>query len=164
MNNKALIVFVVLFAIVIAFKMNEKSSGGGSSSFNIESLDDNFYANEQNFQDEPTLTILSFWATWCGACKQSIPIYNELYDDYYDEGLEIIGFSKENLSTLKDFNYSANLEYPLYHDVGGLAMNRYAIKAYPTTIIVDSDGDVLERFIGGKSKENLDGIIRKYLK
>ncbi len=53
---------------------------------------------------DPVLTgkplIVEFWATWCPPCRTSIPHLNEVYKKYKDKGLEIIGVTDEDLSTV----------------------------------------------------------------
>ncbi|WP_431216314.1 TlpA disulfide reductase family protein [Puia sp. P3] len=43
------------------------------------------------------LVILDFWGSWCGACRQSHPHLKQLYAQYKDKGLEIIGVANENV-------------------------------------------------------------------
>ena len=98
--------------------------------------------------------LIDFWATWCGPCKNEIPILVELYKKYHDKGFEIIGISLDrDLNGLKEFLRSNEIEWPQYFD--GKSWNnkissRFSISSIPSTILIDKDGIVLRRCLRGK--------------
>lgn len=141
-----------------------RSFMGSNIGSKTKELGENFYANKQNLNKKAKVTILDFWATWCAPCRHTLPILNELYGKYSNHGLEVVGISTEKLNVLKNFNIKSKLNYPLYNDISGLENRRYGVKAIPTMLIVDSDGYVVETFVGSISKLNLEQAIRKYLK
>ena len=49
------------------------------------------------------VTVMEFWATWCGPCKAGMPHLSELQKEYADQGVTIIGVSREEPKTVKDF-------------------------------------------------------------
>ena len=49
------------------------------------------------------VTVVEFWATWCGPCKVSIPHLNQLYIDLAPRGLQVLGVSDEPISKVKPF-------------------------------------------------------------
>src|SRR4051812_18415024 len=55
--------------------------------------------------------ILEFWATWCEPCRESLPHMNELCKTYKDQGLEIIGITKEDEGTIKTFTKDVPVEF-----------------------------------------------------
>ncbi len=132
----------------------------GSKAKNIAG---NFYANKSEKSTQPKLTLLDFWATWCGPCRQTLPIVAELYNKYASKGYETIGISTESLSTLKKFQQGHAAPYPLLNDANGTVSAFYGVKALPTLAFVDQDGYIVKVFTGAPSKQMLESIIKKYL-
>lgn len=92
------------------------------------------------------ITIIDFWATWCKPCLSSIPKFNELYDEYSDKGLNIIGISIDsprNVSKVKPFTSSLGIEYPILLDTNSELIARLNINAVPTMIMIDRQNNVL---------------------
>ena len=55
---------------------------------------------------EDNVTVMEFWATWCGPCKAGMPHLSELQKAYADRGVTIIGVSREEPKVVKDFSPS----------------------------------------------------------
>lgn len=111
------------------------------------------------------LTIIDFWASWCGPCRQEMPRLVQLYSGYKDRGLGIIGVSlDEERSAWESAVSLMNMQWTQLSDLQGwnnAAAVKYGINSIPFTIVVDSDckvlatglrGDRLEKFVADKLK------------
>lgn len=107
-----------------------------------------------------TLTIIDFWASWCGPCRQEMPRLVKLYEAYKDKGLGIIGVSLDEDRTAWETAVARmNMSWPQLSDLQGwdnAAARTFEVNSIPYTIVVDSDcnivakglrGDRLDRFV-----------------
>ena len=99
----------------------------------IEFNGDNFQ-NEVLSSDQPVL--VDFWAPWCGPCKQLGPVIDELAGEY--EGKAKIG--KVNVDNNQDL------------------AAQFGIRGIPTVILFKG-GEVVQNFVGLKSKEDLSTAL-----
>jgi cytochrome c biogenesis protein CcmG/thiol:disulfide interchange protein DsbE len=111
------------------------------------------------------VVIIDFWATWCPPCKAEIPGFVELYKQYADDGLEIIGISLDrgDLSVVSNFVKNFNVNYPIVYYRDEVIMNYGGIQSIPTTFVVDREGKIVERLVGYKPKEFFDSLIQSLL-
>ena len=100
------------------------------------------------------VTILDFWASWCGPCRQEMPEMIKLYNDFKDKGLGIIGISLDNE---KDAWMMAidklQLTWPQMSDLKGwenAAAQMFNVTSIPHTIVVDQQGKILRRGLRGE--------------
>lgn len=91
-------------------------------------------------QGKPLL--LEFWATWCGPCRENIPHLNELHKKYGPRGLQVIGVSQENSSTVERFMESVPMHYTVAQDVKGNLSDYFRIDAIPHAFLIDRQGNV----------------------
>ena len=90
------------------------------------------------------VVFLNFWATWCPPCREEMPSMQTLYDELADEGLEMLAVNVlEDAETARGFIEEEGFTYPVLLDTNGRVMIRYGVRAYPTTYIVDREGNVL---------------------
>jgi thiol-disulfide isomerase/thioredoxin len=112
------------------------------------------------------VTVVNFWATWCGPCVVETPALVALRNEWKDRNFEIVGISmdEEGLSVIGDFAERFDISYPLIHDLGPLAEKFGGVYALPTSFVVDSNGEILHRFIGvfpvEEMREELDQLIQ----
>ena len=95
-----------------------------------------------DFKGKPIL--LNFWATWCGPCKAEIPALNELYAQYKDQGLAIVGISATTTSPRCASSRRA-LSDELHGRHGARARRSRSkpsgpVWAIPTTFFIGRDG------------------------
>jgi thiol-disulfide isomerase/thioredoxin len=86
--------------------------------------------------------ILEFWATWCEPCRDGIPILNETYKTYKDQGLEIVGITKDDAATVRGFSKEIPIKFPVALDPTNSVAGLLGITIIPHTIIVNRSGRI----------------------
>ena len=92
------------------------------------------------------LTVIDFWATWCGPCIRSIPALVDLSEEYEDQGVRFVGVnvdSPRNLSKVKPFARSLGVTYPVLLDPASELMAALNVTAMPTLLLVNADREVV---------------------
>ncbi len=107
------------------------------------------------------VVLVEFWATWCGPCVASIPVYNELNSTL--TGVEIIAVSNEPVEVLRAFAAERTIDYQIAYDVEGETTSEYWITAYPTLFVIDKWGVVRHVHIGAGHSDELMGEIEVLL-
>jgi peroxiredoxin len=110
--------------------------------------------------------LVNYWATWCGPCKKEIPEFNELYAEYKDRGLVILGISADDdPETLRAFASEMSMEYPVLvgKDRDDVLDAFGPLVGYPTTFIVGRDGSVCETHLGPGTREDFEKTIKALL-
>tara|TARA_B100001123_G_scaffold171486_1_gene197262 strand:+ start:142 stop:843 length:702 start_codon:yes stop_codon:yes gene_type:complete len=119
--------------------------------------------------------MLTFWGTWCGPCRREIPDFIRLYDEYNDDGLEIIGVAvqsgtPENIKRFSDYykiNYTilTDIEryesYRAFHDYG--RVTGVGTRAVPTTFLIDRDGYIVKTYRGARPGSVFYNDLQPYL-
>ncbi len=89
------------------------------------------------------VVMVNFWATWCGPCRQEMPLLDELYSRYQRVGFSLLGVNIDD-NTAKAMNMVAELgvTFPVLFDSRKEVSKLYQVKAMPVTILIDREGTV----------------------
>jgi cytochrome c biogenesis protein CcmG/thiol:disulfide interchange protein DsbE len=100
---------------------------------------------------------LNFWATWCPPCRAEIPDFVEVYKEYKNKGMEIIGLSVDEMSEedLMAFVEKYEIDYPVAFATEKIVGDYEPGQYIPTTIIIDKQGKIRHRYVGLIRKEAL---------
>jgi peroxiredoxin len=92
-------------------------------------------------------TLLIFWATWCGHCKQMNQKLKQLYPDLNQAGVEIVSISLDDQpDELKTYMEQTNLPWPVWCDYQGWespVAETYSLYATPTMLLIDDEKTIL---------------------
>lgn len=96
------------------------------------------------------VVLLNFWATWCGPCREELPILEALHQELGGEGLAIVGVNVDRGDPLRveRFVEQQGLSFPNLHDPEQQVANRYAVLGYPTTVVIDREGRIVLSTLG----------------
>ena len=131
------------------------------------------YGNIHSLADyRGKVIFLNFWATWCPPCRAEMPAIQELYEKYSqqeDSEVVILGVAFPNMGDETDpegiaaFMEENGYTYPVLMDEGATLQLPYYITAFPTTFLIDPDGNVLGYIPGGMTKDIMEDVIAQAL-
>ncbi len=128
------------------------------------------YGNTHTLSDYKGKTVfLNFWATWCPPCRAEMPEIQEIYEEYGENASDVIilgiagpDYGQEgSAEDIADFLSENGYDYPVVMDEGGLYAYLYGISAYPTTFMIDKDGNVYGYVAGQITKAIMQDIIEQ---
>lgn len=125
------------------------------------------YGNEHTLSAYKGKTVfLNFWATWCGPCKQELPDIQKIYEKYGENTGELIVLGVANPNgqdvseeEITEFLKTNNCSYPTVFDESGDIFATYGISAFPTTFMIDANGNVYGYVTGMLTEEMMESII-----
>ena len=86
---------------------------------------------------------LDFWASWCGPCRQSLPLLNELRNELGSEFFEVIAINLDkDPEDGKRFLQKYPVNYPVLTDTAGITPQAYQLTGMPTSYLIDKKGDI----------------------
>jgi peroxiredoxin len=89
------------------------------------------------------VVLINFWASWCGPCRQEMPLLNDLHNKYEPLGFTVLGVNVEEQSdNARGFINDYPVDFPILLDNQNQVSQMYKVIAMPTTVVVDRDGNM----------------------
>ena len=109
---------------------------------------------------------LNFWATWCPPCKKEMPDVESIYKEYGENKKDVIilGVNSEKENEVKKFLKDKGYTFPTVIDENSEVMRKYFIQAFPTSFVIDKEGNIYGYVMGGLTKEQIRQVIEEVLK
>jgi thiol-disulfide isomerase/thioredoxin len=106
--------------------------------------------------------LVDVWATWCPPCKEEMPRFQELQEEYGPQGFEVIGISIDpSPAAAARFAAELGITYRLLHHPA--VMQEWGLLGLPTTLVVDRDGTVFRKIVGFDYKETFESAVKDLL-
>ena len=110
------------------------------------------------------IVVLNFWAIWCGPCRSEMPDLEAVYQQYRDHGVVVVGVNvTESSADILAFAQKLNLTFPLLRDAEAEGATAYSIRALPTTLFIDREGQVQHRQLGSMKKDFIVAKVESLL-
>ena len=108
------------------------------------------------------VVMINFWASWCGPCRQEMPLLESIYKKYNKMGFTLLGVNVEpNSQAANDWLKATPVSFPILYDTDSKVSKLYDVAGMPSTVIIDRTGKlrVLHRgYKPGDENEYLDSI------
>ena len=112
-----------------------------------------------DFKGRPVL--INFWATWCGPCRLEMPAIQERYTQLSPR-FEVLAVNfDESADKVEVFVDELGLTFPVLLDPGAKIQDLYRVRGYPTTYLVDANGNIQVHHVGFMTEEQLDRYLEQ---
>ena len=118
------------------------------------------WLTNENAQPISGPRVINFWASWCTPCRDEMPLLQDTFS-----AKEIVGINSSDAGHSAFAHDAAQaviddtgVTYPIYIDQDDKLMRALGISAFPVTIVIDSQGNIVERIDGPITEKNIAGI------
>jgi len=91
------------------------------------------------------VVLLEFWGTWCGPCVATMPYVQDLWTRYREQGLHVAAISYEAPDVLQPYLEQHGYTMPVGSDPEKRSIAAFDVKSWPTTVIIDKQGQIVFR-------------------
>lgn len=113
------------------------------------------------------VVLLDFWASWCGPCKESFPVMEDLHKKYGEKGFVILAVNVDETSeAMKDFLKEHKASFTIVHDATKKLVGTANISSMPTSFMLDKEGKIAaihKGFHGKDTVKQYEAEIEKLL-
>ncbi len=112
------------------------------------------------------VVLVDFWASWCGPCKQEMPVLEELHKKYVKQGLVIVGINIDsNAKKMNNFLKGIPVSFRIVHDRKLAVAAKYGPETMPSTYFIGRDGTIryVHAGFGEKDADELEERIKTLL-
>ena len=108
------------------------------------------------------LILLDFWTTWCAPCRKDMPVLEKIYNEQKGEGLLVIGVNgNEEREVVEKFLQTEHISYPIVLPGSTDLLPRLEISAFPTYVLIGSDGKIAGHQIGSQGEQALYDLLAR---
>jgi thiol-disulfide isomerase/thioredoxin len=138
---------LVLALLPISAAVCAVEIGTRAPTFELEALGS---ANTKSLTEfRGKVVLLDFWASWCGPCRKSLPLYNHMYQELFGQDFEIIAINTDEdpadgLKFLERFP----VDYLVLKDPTATTPPLYRLKVMPSSYLIDQNGVIQNIFAG----------------
>ncbi|MCU7844622.1 MAG: TlpA family protein disulfide reductase [Candidatus Thiodiazotropha sp. (ex Monitilora ramsayi)] len=136
----ARVIVVTVAMMLIAGQASASSEPSPAPDFTLKSRSgENIKLSELRGQ----VVMINFWASWCGPCRQEMPILDQLYQRYEPMGFTLLGVNvEEDSAAANKVLREIPVTFPVLYDSKNQVSETYQVRAMPSTFLIDRDGKV----------------------
>jgi peroxiredoxin len=111
------------------------------------------------------VVLVNNWATWCPPCREEMPAFQSYYDDYHNEGFEIIAVEAgQPANEVLQFVNELNLSFVILLDPENKSLTAFQNSSLPNTWVIDREGKLRLAWLGAINSDTLERYVTPLLK
>jgi len=132
---------LALAAVCVSAALAASSSGPAAPGFQLSGRGGK-HIDLTQFKGQ--VVMINFWATWCGPCRQELPLLEDIYKKYKPMGFTMLGVNVEPDSAAAEawLQKQKPVSFPIAFDVDSKVSKLYKVAGMPSTVFVDRKGNV----------------------
>lgn len=114
-----------------------------------------------DFTDQ--VVLLNVWATWCPPCRGELPSLQRLYEEYNDDGLNVVAVSVDRFIAPEDVGGALgriadeySITFTILHEPSGTLQSKLQVWGVPQSFLLSNDGTILKRITGAKDWDDAE--------
>lgn len=128
--------------------------------FTLKSYDG---SNQKLSEFRGQVVLLNFWASWCGPCRQEMPLLNNLHKKYKKLGFTVMGINvEEDSRKAREIVKDVGIKFPVLFDTENKVSSLFDVSAMPSTVIIDRSGKM--RYLHKGYKPGDMKVYKKWVK
>jgi len=152
-------IVAIAAALAIAMPVLAGIADGPAPQFSLASRDGKDVSLTQYHGQ---VVMINFWASWCGPCRQEMPLLESIYKKYNKLGFTLLGVNVEpDPKAAEEWLKATPVSFPILFDKDSKVSKLYDVAGMPSTVIIDRAGKVRVLHRGykpGDENEYLDSI------
>ncbi|MFV1859145.1 MAG: peroxiredoxin family protein [Anaerolineales bacterium] len=138
--------------------------GGIAPDFSLPDLNGEMHSLGEHLGDA---VILNFWATWCPPCRFEMPVLQQAFERYSDQGFVVLAVNlteSDDRDLVAPYRDELGLTFPILLDEESLVSgDLYRVLGIPTSVFIDRRGTVREIYIGAIPLAELDSKVQSIM-
>lgn len=149
-NKNALLIIFAFVSVTsfIALSMSIASSDlPKAKDFTLSTIQGDKEISLEDYKGKAV--VINFWATWCGPCREEMPLLQEEWEKHKEDNIEFIGIDvMDDKNLASELVEEMGITYTNLHDPNGKVSNQYGVIALPATFFINKDGQVVVKNYG----------------
>lgn len=159
MTRSAIVKLLLVFALLSAGSVVAEAQRVPVPNISMPTLDGRQWSLKES---AGKVVVLNFWATWCEPCRTEVPYLIKLRGEFGGKGLSVAGVTlDEGTDVVKKFVAEYKVDYPIL--IPPVDSPWTKLDNTPTTLVIDRDGRLAQKYIGAVPEEELRRDIEKLL-
>ncbi len=110
------------------------------------------------------MVLVNFFTFFCGPCRQEMPHLSQLSQELKGQGFQVLGIGLSSTpEQLKQLVSQLNLAYPVLEGNDAVSKAYGGVELVPLTFIIDKEGNIAQKILGARSKEDFEKMIKPLL-
>ncbi|WP_085783557.1 TlpA family protein disulfide reductase [Candidatus Nucleicultrix amoebiphila] len=106
------------------------------------------------------VVLIDIWASWCGPCRVSFPLYDQLYKELKSKGFVILAINTDtDLNKAKEFLKATGVSYPILSDPDAQVVSQFNPSTMPYALLLDRQGNIVSTH-GGFYEDTFESEIK----
>ena len=155
--------WIVMMAVL--FLVTAATSGwaaGSASDFKLKAVQDGKEYSLSQFKGK--VVLINFFTFFCGPCRQEMPHLSQMFQELKGQGFQVLGIGLASTpEQLKQIVTQLGLAYPVLEGNDAVSKAYGGVELVPLTFIIDKQGNIAQKVLGARSKEEFEKMIKPLL-